>query len=105
MSLDVLLLFTINLSDGTVRCVLLTSARHAHFHPLPIGRHCMSPQEGWGNGLGKGERERQGMLYLFPLAHEQLVTLVKKNSLLKKNPCSCVEAVPLTLSLVLATRP
>lgn len=94
MSLEILLLFAINLSDGTVCCVLLTSACHAHFHPLPICRRCILLQEGWGNMVAKGQR--QCMPYLFPR---------KKNSLLKKYPCSGAEAVPLMSSLVLARRP
>lgn len=69
MSLDVLLLFTINLSDGTVRCVLLASAGHtfsplAHLQALYFivrrMRECV------------GERTKAMRVIPVPWAHEQL---------------------------------
>lgn len=71
MSLDVLLLFAINLSDGTVRCALLTAARHTHFHLLAhlqalyfITRRMRECE---------GERTKAVRAIPFPEVREQLV--------------------------------
>lgn len=73
------------------------------FHPLPICRHCISLWEGWENVLGK---DKSNASHTCPLGTwAARVTLVKKNSPLKKYPYSgAKKKVPLMLALALATR-